>query len=215
MLEARILHRVATLPLAAVLALAVVVTKIQEPAFFRSLSRPFFWPSVGALLFLAVCVLPLIWTATGHRGREQWARRLNLRPLHSVCAAWLGILLVGSALATGTVLLSITLESIEGPISWGAAIGTLVRSVLVLSPLSALAPALAHLGWQLANKVVAWGLLLAASIGVFGPGLPIPLDRFFAMADIGTGALGTMLLGIETTAAGLLISLAVVSRGTR
>jgi hypothetical protein len=189
-----------------------LVLRLQQPAFVARQELDFFWPSMQAFLGGMLCLLPLLWTLNRGAGAGDWIRRNARAPFRSCISCWLGICMQGLLLILGNLAITITVKSIYGDQDLQpGGLALLWRSLALLGVTAALAPALAFSRLGNVASSLLWFLLLASSLGVFGLGVPMPLDRILSEADSNL-AWDWAIPGLTATIAGLLVSWAMISR---
>lgn len=184
---------------------AVVLTGLIALQSPRALgASEFFWPSVHALTLALVATVPLVWAL----GRADRATHLIVDPARTAIGWSLGIFVFGALLVTIPFLASITLKRIETDPSQ-------LRALLVLAPLAALGPGLASLAARPAVASLVWAIVLGGSIGIFGIGIPIPVDSLVAGSKTVPSA-AQVVAALMSTLGGILLSMAATrQRGTR
>ncbi|NLG61995.1 MAG: hypothetical protein GX539_07090 [Candidatus Cloacimonetes bacterium] len=185
----------ASLGLAAVFSL---VAFAQDSAGLRRLGLGLAWDGHAAFQLLLACAWPLLWILSRGPGAASWERRAaGRRPVTSL---WSGITGSGiTVLAVHSALALLLDLALTGAFSPARALAAFAAAALGLPPLAALAVAVDA---QVRSPVWAigiWLLVLAASLGLFGLGLPLPLDRLAALGE-GGAAPGAAVLAAVTTA---------------
>ncbi len=208
----RTIHRAVGLPMFLAVLIFTSILRVQEPGFVAHQRLPFFWPSLQAMLAGLLVVLPLAWKLTRGLGAEAWSRRFARAPLKLCLSCWIGICLQGLSLILVTVLITITVKSIYGDqdLSQGC-LRLIARSFAALSVSAALAPALAFSKLGNVMATLLWLSVIASSLGVFGLGVPMPLDRILSEAE-SNSAWDWAIPSLTATIAGLLVSWAMISR---
>ncbi len=203
-IEARALHRVLGFWLLGLLIAWLLLTRLQEPVFFRRRGVPFYWASVEAVLVITLALLPLIWRLGQGHAAALWTLRGARSHSGKIIASWLSI--VGYGVLTGGAvgLAAITLDSIYGlPPEWGQLLRIAATCLPPLLVLAALAPGLALLPLGRTQTVFTWLVLMALVLHFLWPGWRS--DR----------TLVDLLCVLQATAAGLLLSLAVTFHRAR
>ena len=203
-IEARALHRVLGFWLWGLLLAWLLLTRVQEPVFFRRRGVPFYWASVEAVLVWALALLPLIWRlAQGHAAALWTLQRTRSHPA-KIIASWFAIVGYGVLTWCITGLAGIALDGLYGIApQWTRLLGAAAACLPPLLVLGAMAPGLAlvHLGRT--QTVFTWLVLMALVLHFLWPGWRS--DR--PLVD---------LLGVlQATVAGLFLSLAATYHRVR
>ena len=101
-IEARALHRVLGFWLLGLLIAWLLLTRLQEPVFFRRRGVPFYWASVEAVLVITLALLPLIWRLGQGHAAALWTLRGARSHSGKIIASWLSI--VGYGVLTGCIV---------------------------------------------------------------------------------------------------------------
>ncbi|MCA8941696.1 MAG: hypothetical protein KDB80_03980 [Planctomycetes bacterium] len=206
--ELRHAVRTVLLPAASIFCLAAVALEIQRPPFALGDARiDFLWGDLEALTSVVALGLPWLWVAS--RG-EVGALRLS-SPAPAALGMSLAVMAAGLmaivAAATSGLLTEYTLHRM---FEFERAIQLGTRVAIAFVPLAALAPGLAELRLSSPMAALVWSALSVGSIGLFGLGVPLPLDRL--LAGSGFPSATVCLASALATVAGVILSSSVVAR---
>lgn len=192
-----------------------LVAFAQEDAALRTLGIAVAWPSVATFAVLLAASFPLVWIVGVEPARLSWESRLAPSPLLLVWGRFVGVVSAGTAALGLLVAGSITLERMTAG-EWSVA-ATLVRfapAFVALLAAGATAPAVAALAQGPATASVIWAVGLVCSVGPFGIGFPVPLDRLLSVGEPAPLTdVGTLAACALATLAGLTCSVSVTTPG--
>ncbi len=200
-LELKALHRLPGLWLPLALGVWILLIWVQEPAFMRRTGTPFFWESVEAAMSLCFALVPLAWLLA--RSPTQLVLRATRYPIRTVSISTLSIVIYGIEIAIWAGLLGWSLDQLNGVSSAGEAWTCGIGALVLLAPLASLAPGLAFLCRSAQGATVSW-LAIAGAYALL-------LDNGSA-TGAGAFVMSEILSATLATAAGLLLSAAVVCR---
>ena len=183
---------------------------VQDVPFLRLQGVPFFRDAARFATILVVFAGVAAWTLTAPRGvRSTW----NVAALHAAIVA--GVLVGVVGLVLPPLALGLLASVVFGQAYISEALEVVgAQSALVAlgaAPFATAIVAAFETAWA---RLWAWALLLLGSLGVWGVGVPIPLDSLFAAAD--PDAMfdaGTWLPCLSASLSGFLISCALARRG--
>lgn len=208
--ELRQLGRAMFWPIAIVLTVWIVVLELQRPAFARGPGTVrFTWNSLESALVLMIFAMPLVWLAVrrssgGHARRAVGSAKLAFARFVAMAVAMTVMI---AAAASTAALISNTLHRIY---AWGPALEVMARCFVIAVPTAALAPALSAWPGPRIAAVASWFVLGVASLGPFGFGIPIPIDR--ALAGTSGPSATVYFAAVLATVAGLTVSVAMFTR---
>lgn len=169
----------------------------------RRAGTPFFWESVEAAMSFCFALVPLAWLLARSPSSTLSVLRATRYPLRMISISSCSIVIYGIEVAIWAGLLGWALDQLSGVSSaaeaWTCGIGALV----LLAPLASLAPGLAFLCRSAQGATVSWLAIAGAYILLLDNGLA---------SGAGAFVLSEVLSATMATAAGLLLSAAVVCR---
>jgi len=203
-IEAKALHRVLGFWLLGFVLAWLILTRLQEPEFFRSRGVPFYWASVEALLICTVALLPLIWRLGQGPAAAVWTLCRASTQIGRIISSWLSIVGYGALVVAVVALSTVTLDSIYGsPSGWGPPLGLATACLPPLLILAALAPGLALVPLGRTQAIFAWMIVAALVLHFLWPD-PVAVRPLVGVLSV-----------LQATAAGLLLSLAVTLHRVR
>lgn len=186
---------------------------LQESAALRRLGLEFAWGSCRDAVVAATLALGVAESIRWTPERDSWELRASRgAPFYTVqriLASLLGLSLVAG---TSTLLL-LTLERIlVGASASGEGWSCLWQTLAIAVPLAAWTPAIGAIADRLGlSRTVLWALTIAASCGVLGLGVPLPLDRLPPLGDGDVSWWAGLLPACAlSAAAGVCVTVAVV-----
>lgn len=216
-LEAIVLHRSLRNWVPLFLLVWVVSLRVQEPTFVRNSGIPFFWAGVESALLLVVGLIPAAWILARRPEAGDWTLRLARTPGRAVVGCWLGVVAYGLAIALLALGTGLLLDALYGsPTDLVRPALILLESVLFLTPISALAPALSYLSLGPPLVVLLWTILVGASLA---QGFPVPTGSLLALEKddlaLRSPSVNAYLAALQATTAGLLLSVGLARRRMR
>ena len=203
-IEAKALHRVLGFWLLGFLVAWLILTRLQEPEFFRRRGVPFYWASVEALLICTLALLPLIWRLGQGPAAAVWTLSRASSQLGRIVSSWLSMVGYGVFMAAVVALAAVTLDSIYGsPPGWAPPLGMAAACLPPLLILAALAPGLALVPLGRTQAIFVWLVMMALVLHFLWPG-PVVVRPLVGVLSV-----------LQATAAGLLLSLAVTLHRVR
>ncbi|MCC6671359.1 MAG: hypothetical protein IT458_09880 [Planctomycetes bacterium] len=165
-LELRALPRALHIALAALTVVWLLVARLQEPAFARNLGLPLSRAAAGAILWVGLVLMPLVFATNTGPDAEGLVPRAHQRRLReiaviSISTMCYGVLFAGFTLATCAVVDFITL----GRMLTILPLQALLAALLVLAPLATLGPGLAALRWRTPYLLLAWLVVAVLQLG--------------------------------------------------